>query len=149
MSNITEEEGRELIIEYIRYVFEEVKTEGWKTRREKFVGVGDFWENDDDDDYTDEMTFDNMMDTYENDLNTVISIFLCDIIGNLERVWFKAWLSQKRPELDIKGDPKYWDYWTWCSLNDFIYVEKSWRVRREKVNFEKFKEVLGLDFDLK
>ena len=149
MLNITEEDTQKLVVEFIQYVFEEVQTEGWKSRRDEFIALGDFWENDDDDDYIDDMTFDKMMETYDYKLNVVISTFLCDVISNLERVWFKAWLSHKRPELDIKEDAKYWEYWTWCSLNDFIYVEKSWRWRREKVNFDKFKEVLGLGFELK
>ena len=93
------------------------------------------------------MTFDKMLEKEDNVLDGVILSFLCKIINDLGTIWFQSWVSQVRPDLDIKQRPLYWESWGWNSLNDFIYLEKIWH--KKKVNYEQMREVLGMDFDLK
>ena len=142
---LTGEETQELVIGFIRHVFEEVQTEGWKTRRDKLQVDCGYWRSHDN--FTDDMTFDKMLEKEDNDLDGVILSFLCKIINDLGTIWFQSWVSQARPDLDIKQRPLYWESWGWNSLNDFIYLEKIWH--KKKVNYEQMREVLGLDFDLK
>jgi hypothetical protein len=142
---ISEEEKQELIIKFTQHVFEEVQTEGWKTRRNELQVQCGYWGVQDD--FTDDMTFDKIMERNNYNLDEVISKFLCKVIGNLGTIWFKAWLSQLRPDLDIIQRPMFWEYWAWNSLNKFLYIEKRRDI--EIVNYELVKEVLGLNFDLK
>ena len=146
MFKISEEENCELITGFIRYVFEELRTEGWKSRRDEFLTLGGFGcENDF---FRDEMTFDKMMEKKLYNLDEVISCFLCRIITNLDATWFLAWIYQFRPDLDIKEERVDWSSWARKSLCKFMYLEKSWHT--EKVNYELMREILGFyDIDLK
>ena len=144
MSNITEEEKIELVIGFIRHVFEEVQTEGWKTRRDEYLHVAGFHYEDL---FRDDMTFQKMMERNHYNLDEVISTFLCRVISNIHSIWFQAWISELRPDLNIKEERQQWDKWAWKTLNKFLYIEKSWHT--EIVNCELVKEVLGLNIDLK
>ena len=140
---ISEEETEKYIAEFIRYIFREVQKEGWKTRRNGLQVHCGYWKTYDD--FTDDMTFDKMMERNNYDLDKVISTFFCKILNKLGNtvVWFKSWISQLRPDLDMTQRPLFWEIWAWNSLNNFMYIEKS------IMNYELVKEVLGLDFDLK
>jgi dipeptidase len=151
MSNITEEEGRELIIEYIRYVFEEVKTEGWKTRRNEFLIQRDRYVEEEADTTLDDMTFDKAMEKY-GDMDEVISLFLYPILENPQ--WVEAWIHQLRPDLDQRhrGFCYYWSGWT--RLNNFLYKRPDVLVPGQmfyvrEINYDDVKEVLGFGFYLK
>jgi len=149
MSNITEEEKQELVIGFIRHVYEEVQTEGWKTRRNEYLQVAGF--HFEDDFFRDDMTFQKKMERKNYNLDEVISSFLCRVINNINSVWFLAWISELRPDLNIKEAREQWndqwDRWAWKTLNEFLYIEKSWHT--EIVNYELVKDVLGLNIDLK
>ena len=129
MSNITEQERQEFVEGFLRHVYEEVQTEGWQKRKNCLTG-DDYGEDDDDG------TFDEMMERYNFNLDSVISSFLKYTVIN-EMNWFEAWLYKLRPDLDIfedRKDRKYCGDWLWRALNDFIWVK----------NVEQIKEILGL-----
>ena len=152
MFNVSEEETCELIVEFVRHVFEEVKTEGWKTRRDEFITQQDHYVDDrQDDQIPDDMTFDKAMEKH-GDTDKIISAFLYPILLNPQ--WVEAWTHHLRPDLDQrrKGFCCYWSMWG--RLNDFLYEKPDCVVPGQifyvrEINYDKVKEVLGLDFDLK
>ena len=151
MSNITEEEKNELIVGFIRHVFDEVQTEGWKTRRNEFLTQQESYVEDDDEDQSpDDMTFDKAMEIYGNTDET-IEMFLYPVISNPQ--WIEAWIQQMRPDLDRRPISfcRYWSFWN--ELNEFLY-ESSINIVSEQmflreINYDKVKEIVGLDFDFK
>ena len=147
MSNISEEETQDLVFRFIHYVFGEVQKEGWKTRRNGLQLHCGYWQTYDN--FTDDMTFNNMMERNDYDLDIVISTFLCNILNKMGNtvVWFKAWISQLRPDLDMNQRPFFWEIWAWNSLNKFMY--KGRELDEGVIDYEWVKEILGLDIEFK
>jgi hypothetical protein len=140
MSIITEEEKREIIIEYVRHVFEEVQTEGWKKRRNEFLFQYRFHTMHDFQ-LVDGITFDEAMMEYKGDLDEVFTYYLYPIISNPD--WIEAWFYKMRPELDEREggereEKYYWDGWD--ALYEFMYTNTA---------YDDMKEILGLDIELK
>ena len=153
MSNITEEEKNELLIGFIRHVFDEIQTEGWKTRRNEFLIQQDSYveEEENEDAVPDDMTFNKAMDKYGN-IDDSIEMFLFQVLSNPQ--WIEAWVHQLRPELDRTPTSfcRYWSFWN--ELNEFLYESSPKLVPGQlyylrEFDIDKVKEILGLDFELK
>jgi hypothetical protein len=153
MSNITEEEKNELLIGFIRHVFDEIQTEGWKTRRNEFLIQQDSYveEEENEDAVPDDMTFNKAMEKYGN-VDESISMFLFQVLSNPQ--WIEAWVHQLRPELGRIPTAfcRYWSFWN--ELNEFLYESSPKLVPGQlyylrEFDIDKVKEILGLDFELK
>jgi len=131
VSSITEERKREIIVEFIQYVFGEVQTEGWKTRRAELFP--DLYEWRSEHEITDDMTFGRATADYGGDVDEVIHHYFNTILSNPN--WLEEWVYYAHPELDQREEGEYWNGW------DMLYELMC------QVNF--VKEILGLDFELK
>ena len=146
MSNIK----RETIFEFIRYVYEEVQDEGWKTRKDELLAryglqvnetetLKDFLEQHqlhmECEVKLDDMTFGRAMERY-GIMDEVISSYLYPVLSSFE--WMKAWMKEFKPELDEGKHLMMWD-----ALCNFMY---NWKVR-SRVN--EVKDFLGLEICLK
>ena len=133
MSNITEQE---IVKGFIQYVFEELQTEGWKTRRDDMIANCDFRSvTDFEFDFPDDLTISKMLNSGD-DLDEVIMSFLFPILTNQD--WMKAWLIRYQPDLD---EERHWSMWD--ALYTFMY---NWQVT---TRIDDVKEILGLDLCFK
>ena len=152
---ITEKEKRELIVGFIQHVFEEVQTEGWKTRRDEFlIQQGVYLQSEDPSrDIPDNMTFDKVMVERNGDVDEVLEFYLYPILSSYE--WSESWIYQLRSELDQRGRGVcYWNVWEY--LHDFLYKSTCvWDEKQRQMMFSKMilvddvKEILDLNVCLK
>jgi hypothetical protein len=153
---VNEEEKQELIIGFIRHVFEEVQTEGWKTRRDEFLIEQDLYlqsEEDPSRDIPDDMTFDKMIVERKGDVDEVISNYLYPILSSYE--WIESWIYQLRPDMDQRDRGIcYWNMWD--DLHNFMYkISSKWDEKQKTIeffkmiNYDDVKEVLDLNVCLK
>ena len=147
MSNITEEEARSMIVEFVQHVFEEVQVEGWKARRNELL-IRQNLEGTDEGEMPDDITtFDKAMEHYGGDMDEVLSFYLYPILSSSG--WVESWIYQNQPELDERARGVcYWNMWE--DLYDFMYTMTLIRVDNQlvfqkKKNLEVMKEVLSLN----
>jgi hypothetical protein len=151
MSNITEEEVRNIIVGFIKHVFEEVQTEGWKTRRNEFLIQYELESEIEVQEVADEFTFNRAMEHYGGDVDEVILEYLYPILTSFG--WIEAWMYHLRD--DLGGRIRGLCYWNiWDDLDEILYTMKPiWIdnqfIFQKKKNLSDVKEILELDFDLK
>jgi hypothetical protein len=138
---------RETINGFIRYVYEEVQTEGWNTRKDENIVRQELCvERDVEREFLvqhglkadcdqEDMTFGKAMERY-GVVDEVISEYLYPVLTNHN--WMKAWMIQFKPELDKGQYLMMWD-----ALCNFMY---GWKITSR---IDEVKEMLGLVFELK
>ena len=144
MSNITKEEKTELFIGFIRYVFDEIQTEGWMTRKHELLFKYNFYfmKNEECLKQMDIMTFDKAMEKYGN-MDDVISKFLCQVHCNY---WLEAWILELHPELEYYVDDYAEDGELWDDFDKFLYKPSDGvsSAYMKGIDYDKIKEILGL-----
>ena len=146
MSNINEEKYG-LIVGFIQHVFDEVQTEGWRTRRNEFMLKYNSYFKNEEHPRMDNMTFNKASDMYE-DIDETISSFLFPILSNPH--WLEAWILYVRPDLeDYVDDGDLWDV-----FDEILYKPQdgepgAYKYYMRSFNYDKIKEILGLDLMFK